>query len=86
MPSPRTLKKNDIVSVLVAGAIFIMPVEGYFDRNRSILHLRTPSGFLIIVAVHQIIAIHGSDRNIIHLISRENPPLCLNKSQSSVSL
>lgn len=82
MPSPRTLKKGDVVSVKLAGTVFILQVEGFFDKNRAILHLRTPSGFLVTVAPHQIIALHGADRNIINLLDKERPPICLSKSPS----
>lgn len=85
MTSPRTLKKNDIVSVKIAGTVFILPVEGYYDRNRAIIHLRTPSGFLITVAPQQIVALHGADRNIISLFTKERPPLCIHKTCSLLS-
>ena len=76
MPPPKYLDKGDIVSVVIAGKIFIMPVDGFCHGNRAIVHLLTPSGFLIKVAAWQIKAIHGADRNIIHLFNKKRPPIC----------
>lgn len=73
---PKYINKGDVVSVVIAGKIFILPVEGFFDGNRALIYLLTPSGFLIVAAAHQIKAIHGTYRNIIYLFHKERPPIC----------
>lgn len=82
---PKFISKGDLVSVVMAGKVFIMPVDGFFDGNRSILLLLSPAGFLVSVPVNQVKAVHGTDRNIIHLFTKERPPICSQPSRSSRS-
>lgn len=82
---PKFINKGDLVSVVIAGKVFIMPVDGFYDGNRSILLLLTPTGFLVSCAAHQVKAIHGTDKNVIHLFNKERPPICSQPSRSSSS-
>jgi hypothetical protein len=79
---PKFINKGDLVSVVIAGKVWIMPVDGFYDGNRSIIYLLTPSGFLVSVAAHQVKAVHGTDRNVIHLFNRERPPICSQRSHN----
>lgn len=79
---PKFINKGDAVSVVIAGKVFILLVDGFFDGNRSLVYLATPSGFRVLIPVHQVKAINGADRNIIHLFHKERPPICSQPSRS----
>lgn len=74
MPAPEFINKGDVVSVIIAGKVFIMEVYGFFDGNRNLLYLLTPAGFTVTVPARDVRAIHGLNRNVTYLFNRNEPP------------
>lgn len=83
--SQNTIQQGDFVSVQIAGKVFVLPVAGFHDGNRALIYLETPTGFLVLVAIHQIKAVNFKDGNVIRLTKQGDPPLCISSARSGYS-